>query len=82
MESIKDLETITELRKLYFDFIDFLDPYHEDEEPDKDEELSEMLYNLIEIRKDWNFEPGTEEHNRISTLIELFQALGVKPCTI
>ena len=53
------------------------------EDIDRNMSESEMLYNLIEMEKDMLKDAETiEDRNRINTLIELFQALGIKPIEI
>mgnify|MGYP003571273082 CR=1 FL=1 len=72
---------MADIRKLYFDLIDSIYPYAECyEDIDRNMTESEMLYNLIEMNKDMLKDEDTkEDRNRINTLIELFQALGIKP---
>lgn len=72
---------MADIRKLYFDLIDSIYPYAECyEDIDRNMTESEMLYNLIEMNKDMLKDEDTkEDRNRINTLIEVFQALGIKP---
>jgi len=72
---------MADIRKLYFDLIDSIYPYAECyEDIDRNMTESEMLYNLIEMNKDMLKDEDTkEDRNKINTLIELFQALGIKP---
>ena len=75
---------MADIRKLYFDLIDSIYPYAECyEDIDRNMSESEMLYNLIEMKKDMINDSDTiEDRNRINTLIELFRALGIKPIEI
>lgn len=65
---------MADIRKLYIEFIEMLDPY-EDIEPHKSLSINGMLYNLMEIKKNWDIEPAAPEYNRLNTLIELFSIL-------
>lgn len=73
-----------DIRNIYFDLVKNLYPYIECyEDLDKSISLNEMLYNLIEISKN-NLNPidDKEDLNKVLTLIDLFQGLGIKPTTI
>lgn len=79
--------TVIELKRKYFNFIDWLDPYNEDAELPEDERLEQslddMLYNLIEIRKDWGFDNPSEEWEvqaaiMINDLLLRFRDAGLK----
>lgn len=79
--------TVTELKKKYFDFIDWLDPYNEDaglpEDERLEQSLDDMLYNLIEIRKDWGLDDPkegweTEAAIMINDLLLQFRDAGLK----
>ena len=62
------------LRQRYFDFVDELDPFRDTTEDPTD--LSGMLYNLIEIKEEWEeIEPDLEEV--LDATIEQFKAYGV-----
>ncbi len=67
------------IRDLYFDLIADYDDYIDLSEL-KDISNSEMLYNLIEMKKNFNIDDLKDIEllnifNRINTLIELFQVL-------
>lgn len=74
-----------ELLKAYIDFINYYDPFweaYEDPEEVYELEASEMLYNLLEIRKD--IEELNEPCNdwsctlsKLNYVIGLFEAKGV-----
>lgn len=79
--------TTKELKKKYIDFIDWLDPYNEDaglpEDERLEQSLDDMLYNLIEIRKDWGFNNPSEEWEvqaaiMINDLLLRFRDAGFK----
>ena len=63
------------LRQRYFDFVDELDPYRDTEEdPDT---LEGMLYNLQEIKEDWeDMEPDLLEV--LDATIGQFKAAGIE----
>lgn len=63
------------LKQRYFDFVDELDPFRDPEEdPDN---LSDMLYNLLEIKKDWaELEPDLM--GILDATIQQFKAQGVE----
>ena len=70
---------MNELIKMYIDFINWLDPYWECyEEPENvlEIELPEMLYNLEEIKKDW--QPEGECLERINEVIAAFKNAGIE----
>ena len=72
-----------DLKKLYIDFINHLDPYWESyEDPDDviNISFSAMLYNLEEIKKDWQLEG--EDLDKINEVIAAFKAAGVEPIII
>jgi CRISPR/Cas system CSM-associated protein Csm2 small subunit len=81
INQIRKDKAMADIRKLYFDLIDSIYPYAECyEDIDRNMTESEMLYNLIEMNKDMLKDEDTkEDRNKINTLIELFQALGIKP---
>ena len=58
--------TTKTLKQQYIDFIDWLDPYSQDEQP---EDLSGMLYNLQEIHK--NLDLGTNDRDEQKVIIRL-----------
>ena len=60
--------------RMYFDFIDTLDPFRDtDEDPTAPES---MLYNLEEIKKGWQFDET--DTKKINELIAAFKAAGIK----
>ena len=63
------------LRQRYFDFVDELDPFRDTEEdPDT---LEGMLYNLQEIKEDWeDMEPDLLEV--LDATIGQFKAAGIE----
>jgi len=65
---------MADIRKLYIDFISDLDPFTDITEHEN-MSIKSMLYNLNEIKKNWNFEPSDPLYNRINTLIDLFTIL-------
>lgn len=68
-----------ELTKMYIDFINWLDPYwecHEEPENVLEIELPEMLYNLEEIKKDWQLEG--EDLEKINEVIAAFKNAGIE----
>lgn len=66
-----------ELKNLYFDFLDYLDPYWKSyTEEDEELTLSEMLYNLEEIKIDWQLEG--EDLERIDEVIKAFKDAGIE----
>ena len=63
------------LKQRYFDFVDELDPYRDTEEDP--ETLEDMLYNLLEIKEDWeDLEPDLMEV--LEATIEQFKDYGVE----
>ena len=63
------------LKKRYFDFIDELNPFRDDEEDP--ETLEDMLYNLLAIKEDWeDLDPELSEV--LDATIEQFKAAGVE----
>lgn len=66
------------LRYRYYRFIEFINPYEDIKEHYRHTN-NEMLYNLVEIKKDWNFEEGSEESVKLNDLIKDFFANGYKP---
>lgn len=67
-------KAMADIRKLYIDFISDLDPFTDITEHEN-MSIKSMLYNLNEIKKDWNFAPSDPLYNRINTLIDLFTIL-------
>ena len=68
------------LKAAYIDFINYWDPYNQDETPATPEE---MLYNLVEIRND--LEECNQPENdcsqsiwRVNDAIKKFKAAGIK----
>jgi hypothetical protein len=64
----------------YINFIDLYDPYRDTSEPIT-ENLSEMLYNLEEIKKDFDSVEGFPDDgltNILTELISAFKAEGIK----
>lgn len=57
--------TAKTLKQQYIDFIDWLDPYSQDEQP---EDLSGMLYNLQEIYKSLDLD--TNDRDEQKTIIK------------
>ena len=75
-------EQLKELKRMYIEFINALDPCwdaYEDVENVTELEPEEMLYNLIEIKKDWDLTNDIELSKRLNTLIKLFEQNNVKP---
>lgn len=74
-------KTMADIKKLYIELIQDYDPF---EDITEHEHLNnnQMLYNLIEIKKN-NFNYIDKStltiYNRFKTLIDIFQALGIKP---
>ena len=66
------------LRYRYYRLIESLDPY-EDIRQHYTLTLNQMLYNLIEIKKDWKFEEDSKENTALKELIEAFKIRGYKP---
>lgn len=58
--------TTKTLKQQYIDFITWLDPYSQDEQP---EDLPGMLYNLQEIHK--NLDLDTDDRDEQETIIRL-----------
>lgn len=72
-----------DLRKKYFDFINEICPYWElYEEIPKNIALSSILYNLIEMRKDWGWEDEPETLKKCTDLINELVKTGVKSANI
>lgn len=69
---------MNKLRYRYYRLIESLDPY-EDISQHYKLTLNQMLYNLIEIKKDWKFEEGGKENTALKELIEAFKIRGYKP---
>lgn len=72
-----------DLKQQYIDFINYLDPYWQSyEDPDDviNIGLPEMLYNLEEIKKDWQLEG--EDLDKINEVIESFKAAGIEKAAI
>lgn len=60
----------------YIEFLDFVDPF---ETADRDSihsdmPISDILYNLIEMRKDWNWDVDSDEYKRATELIDLIKS--------
>ena len=75
-------ELMNQLKKMYIDFINALDPYWDAYEESKNVtgiEPPEMLYNLIEIKKDWDLSDDIELSKRLDALIYLFKQNNVEP---
>lgn len=72
---------MADIKQLYFELIQDYNPF-EDMNEHKNLNLSEMLYNLIEIKKN-NFDfidlDTMKIYNRFTTLIDIFTSLGIKP---
>jgi hypothetical protein len=72
---------VADIKQLYFELIQDYDPY-EDISEHKKLTVSQMLYNLIEIKKN-NFDfidlETMKIYNRFTTLIDIFTSLGIKP---
>ena len=77
---------MADIKKLYIELIQDYDPY-----TDINEHVnltdSGMLYNLLNLQKDFDClvdfsdfsESAIDLLNRCNTLIDIFQALGIKP---
>lgn len=68
------------LKAAYIDFINYWDPYNQDEIPASPEE---MLYNLVEIKKD--LEADNQPENdwtrsimRLNDTIKVFETAGIR----
>lgn len=74
---------MADIKNLYIEFISSLCPF-EDMEEHNNISFSDMLYNLIEIKKDFNYidRETMAMYNRLNTLIDIFKSLGVKPSKI
>lgn len=75
---------MADIRKLYFDLLNDYDPFHENEEVDYNISESQMLYNLLEIKKNNGIENYDNEQEkkiyyRFISLINVMQLLGIKP---
>lgn len=72
---------MADIKQLYFELIQDYNPF-EDMNEHKNINLSQMLYNLIEIKKN-NFDfidlDTMKIYNRFTTLIDIFESLGIKP---
>lgn len=60
----------------YIEFLDFVDPF---ETADRDSihsdmPISDILYNLIEMRKDWNWNIESAEYKKATELIDLIRS--------
>lgn len=64
-----------DLVKMYFDFISDYDPYLSPQEIIEND-LSDMLYNLVNIRKFNELEP--DQINTVNEIIAAFEAAGIK----
>ena len=70
-----------ELKRNYIEFLNTLDPFrcaYEDAESITEIEPADMLYNLIEIKKDWDLSDDIELSNRLDSLIDEFKKQNVK----
>ena len=62
------------LRQRYIDFVNELDPFRDEGDP---EALEDMLYNLLAIKEDWTeMEPELKEV--LDATIEQFKAAGIE----
>lgn len=72
---------MADIKQLYFELIQDYNPFEDISEHEK-LTASQMLYNLIEIKKN-NFDYIDLEtmkiYNRFTTLIDIFTSLGIKP---
>lgn len=70
--------TAKTLKQQYIDFIDWLDPYSQDEQP---EDLSGMLYNLQEIHKNLDLDTNDRDEQkviiRLQDLLLKFRDAGI-----
>ena len=70
--------TTKTLKQQYLDFIDWLDPYSQDEQP---EDLSGMLYNLQEIHKNLDLDTNDRDEQkviiRLQDLLLKFRDAGI-----
>ena len=70
--------TTKTLKQQYIDFIDWLDPYSQDEQP---EDLYGMLYNLQEIHKNLDLDTNDRDEQkviiRLQDLLLKFRDAGI-----
>ena len=59
----------------YFSFLDYYDPYRDTTEDPKTENLPEMLYNLVEIRKDLEADEDPKDWDTRELLDEVKQLI-------
>lgn len=59
----------------YIEFLDFVDPFETAgrDSIHSDMSISDILYNLIEMRKDWNWDIDSDEYKRATELIDLIK---------
>ena len=57
----------------YIEFLDFVDPFEAAgrDSIHSDMPISDILYNLIEMRKDWNWNIESAEYKKATELIDL-----------
>lgn len=60
---------------LYIEFLDFVDPFETAEREGIYRSMphSTILYNLVEMRKDWNWDIDSDEYKRATELIDLIK---------
>ena len=61
---------------MYIEFLDFVDPFETAEREGiyRGMPRSYILYNLIEMRKDWNWNTESTEYKRATELIDLIKS--------
>ena len=60
----------------YIEFLDFVDPFEiaDRDSIHSDMPISDILYNLIEMRKDWNWNIESAEYKKATELIDLIRS--------